>query len=437
MDHLRSFWAGGEFDESEPDRAVDTDSLSDRRAGSIVVGDLNLHFFPIKRLPRPGRPIWAIGLVWLLEVGAVGAVEPGIQDDRILFGQSAAFKGPAAELGIGMRLGIEAAFGEANGAGGIHGRRLELISYNDGYEPEKAIANTERLIGVDEVFALIGEVGTTTSKAAQPLATARGVPFLAPFTGADFLRDPALRNVVNIRASYDQETEAWIRFLVDDLGLTRIAAFYQDDSFGRVGLAGVHEAMEARGMTLVAEATYMRNTTAVKRAVLRIRKGEPQAVVMIGAYRACAEFIEIARGLGMDPTFVNISFVGSHALAHALGGKGTGVIVSQVVPLPDDSRLPLVRRYQRALAALDPGTEPSFVSLEGYIAGRLVIDALERAGPKPTREGLLAAIRDGGAFDIDGLTLAYGPEDNQGLDRVFLTIIGADGRFRSLAQPMD
>lgn len=361
-----------------------------------------------------------------------GHADPGVFDDRIVFGQSAAFKGAAAALGLGMRDGILAAFAEANAGGGVHGRKLDLVSYNDGYEPELAISNTKRLIDEDKVFALIGEVGTPTSKAVQPITTAEGVPFLAPFTGADFLRDPSLANVINIRASYDQETEAWIEHLTTDLGLSRIAILYQDDSFGRAGLEGVTKALERRGSSLVAEGSYMRGTTAVKRALLAIRKGHPQAVVMVGSYKPCAEFIKLARMINLNAVFVNISFVGSVPLAEELGRDGEGVVVTQVVPLPEDVNIPLVARYQKALKAVSPSAEPGFVSLEGYVAGRLVVEALKKSGNPMTRAGLLSTIRDVGSFDLDGITLSYGPDDNQGMDKVFLTVIQADGRFKAV-----
>ena len=362
----------------------------------------------------------------------VARADPGVFDDKIVFGQSAAFKGPAAVLGLGMREGILAAFNEANAAGGVHGRKLELVSYNDGYEPEKAIANTERLIGDDKVFALIGEVGTPTSKAVQPITTEQSVPFLGPFTGAAFLRDPSLRNVINVRASYDQETEEWIERLTGDLGLSRIAILYQDDSFGRAGLKGVTKALEKRGLKPVAEGTYMRGTTAVKRALLAIRKGSPQAVVMVGAYKPCAEFIKLAHTIKLDTIFVNISFVGSKALAEELGQDGKGVVVTQVVPLPDDVDIPLVARYQRAMKATNPYAKVGFVSLEGYIVGRLTVEALNRLGNPVTRAGLLSTIRDVGVFDLDGVTLSYGPDDNQGMDRVFVTVIQQDGSFKAV-----
>ena len=358
--------------------------------------------------------------------------EPGVFDDRIVFGQSAAFKGPAAALGLGMRQGILTAFEEANAAGGVNGRKLELVSYNDGYEPNKAIENTKRLIEEDKVFALIGEVGTPTSKAAQPIATDAGVPFIGPFTGAEFLRNPYKRTVVNVRASYYQETEAMVERLVADLGVTRIAILYQDDSYGRAGLAGVELALDKRGMQLVAQGTYKRNTTAVKRAVLSIRKGKPEAVIMIGAYKPCAEFIKVARKVGLDAKFLNVSFVGSKALAKELGADGQGVIVTQVVPFPEDADNPFVARYHKALGEQSPDAEAGFVSLEGFLVGRLTVSVLEQLGDVVTRDGFLGKIAEIGSFDLDGIPLTYGPEDNQGMDQVFLTVIQSDGRFKAV-----
>ena len=363
--------------------------------------------------------------------------EPGVFADRIVFGQSAAFEGPTAALGLGMRQGILAAFKEANTAGGVDGRRLDLISYDDGYEPDKAIENTNRLINEDKVFALVGEVGTPTSRAAQPIATAAHVPFIGPFTGAAFLRNPSLDNVINVRASYDQETEAWIEHLTKDLGLTRIAILYQDDSYGRAGRSGMVEALAKRGMKLVGEGTYMRNTTAVKTALLAIRKADPQAVGMVGAYAPCAEFVRLAREIGSEWVFVNISFVGPDALAKELGKDGQGVVITTVVPFPKDTEIPLVAQYQKALRAADPGAAPGFVSLEGYMVGRLVVQALEAEGKQVTRAGLLATIKTVGAFDLGGVTLHYSATNNQGMQQVFLTEIQADGSIKPVARLED
>ena len=362
--------------------------------------------------------------------GGAIASTPGISADTVTFGQSAALDGPAGALGRGMQLGLNAAFKEANDAGGVHGRMLELTSYDDGYEPDRAIDNTNRLIDDDGVFALIGAVGTPTSKATQPIATEKKVPFIGPFTGAGFLRLWENNNVVNVRATYDQETETWIEHLTTDLGFTNIAILYQDDGFGRVGLSGVNKAMAKRGLKLSAEGTYPRNTTAVKKAFLSIRKAKPQAVVMVGAYKPIAAFIKLAKKSGMDAVFVNISFVGSKALSSELGDKGAGVVVTQVVPFPWDDSKPVVAAYQKALKAFDSAAEPGFVSLEGYIVGRLAIEVLQIAGRDVTRQSFLDTIYQTGNFDFGGANLQYGDGDNQGMSDVFLTVIQADGSFK-------
>lgn len=375
-------------------------------------------------------PLAAAGL--LAGMGAATAETPGVSSDRIIMGQSAAFGGPAAALGTGMNQGLMAAFKEINEAGGVHGRQLEVKQMDDGYEPDRSIANTRQLIEQDNVFALIGAVGTPTSKATQPIATEAGVPFIGPFTGAGFLRDPNNSNVINVRATYDQETETWIKHLTEDLGIKKIAILYQDDGFGRVGLAGVKKALEARGMSLAAEGTYKRNTVAVKSALLEIRKAEPEAVVMVGAYKPLAEFVKLSKKLKMDPVFVTISFVGSTALANELGDQGEGVVISQVVPFPQDTTIPLVADYHKALKAYDPSLEPGFVSLEGYMVGRLTIMALQKAGQELSRENFLSAVYGTGSFDLGGAMLNYGNGDNQGMDNVFLTVIQPDGTFKSV-----
>ena len=360
------------------------------------------------------------------------AADPGVLDDRIVFGQSAALDGPAKALGQGMREGILAAFAEANHAGGVGGRLLDLISYDDGYEPMRAIDQTAKLIDEDRVFALIGGVGTPTSRAAQPIATDAGVPYIGPFTGAGFLRSSNLTNVVNVRGSYDQETEAWIKHLTEDLKFERIAILYQKDSFGKAGLSGVKKAMKRRGLSLVAKGTYKRNTVEVDDAFQKIRRSNPQAIVTVGAYKPIATFIKRTREAGMDSVFVNISFVGSKALAQELGPNGNGVVITQVVPFPWDTSLPLVKAYQRAIKARSPSAEFGFVSLEGYMVGRLTIMALQRMQGQPTRAKLLEAFSSSGPFDLGGVTLTFGPGDNQGMDRVFLTVIKPDGSFKAV-----
>ena len=353
----------------------------------------------------------------------------GLSDDRILFGQSAAFSGPAQELGKNMQLGILAAFDEANRQGGVHGRVLELQSLDDAYEPEDAIVMTRHLIEQEQVFALIGAVGTPTSRSATPIARDSGVPYIAPFTGAAFLRDDEWDNIINLRASYNQETEEMVARLTDDLGITRVGVMYQNDSFGRAGFRGAIAALARRDMEPVSIGIYPRNTTAVKTALLDLRLGDPEAVIMIGAYEPVARLISWARRTDMDPVFMTVSFVGSNALAQELGPDGAGVLVTQVVPFPEDDSLPVVHAYLEALAAHDPEAEPGFVSLEGYLAGRIVISALQECGADVQRSCLLDQLIDRGSYDIDGFELQFGEGDNQGSDEVFLTVIGSDGEY--------
>ncbi len=362
-----------------------------------------------------------------------GTGTPGVTDERILFGQSAAFSGPAEELGSSMRVGIEAAFKEANRRGGVHGRTLDLMSLDDYYEPEAAIVNTQRLIETEGVFALIGAVGTPTSRSATPIAAEAGVPYIAPFTGAEFLRNPEWENIINLRASYYQETEEMVERLITDLKIERIAVMYQDDSYGRAGYRGVRLALDRRGMKPEATGLYPRNTTAVKGALLDIHwKNDPQAVIIIGAYKPVAAMVTWSRHIDFDPIFMTVSFVGSIALADELGGKGAGVFVTQVVPFPTDDSIPIVAAYHKALSDYNPAADPNFTSFEGYLAGRLAVEGAQACGRDIDRTCFLEKMRNMGEFDIDGFELGYGPDDNQGSDEVFLTVIGDDGQYHPI-----
>jgi ABC-type branched-subunit amino acid transport system substrate-binding protein len=372
----------------------------------------------------------ALTLSAVLAASSAYAADPGVSADKIVFGQAAALGGPAAALGTGMRDGIKAAFAEVNAKGGVKGRKLELVSKDDGYEPNKSIEVTKQLLNDDKAFGLIGAVGTPTSMAVLPIAVEGNVPFVGAFTGTGGLRSPYKANVVNVRASYGQETEEMVERLTKDLKVERISIFYQDDSFGQAGLAGTKAALEKRGMKLASEGTYERNTTAVRQALLDIRKGNPQAIIMVGAYQPSAEFIKLAKQLKMDAVFVNISFVGSNALAKELGDAGPGVVVTQVVPFPEDASIPVVAAYQAAMKAV-PGAEPGFVSLEGYMVGRLVVMALEKLDGEPSRKALIDALSNG-TYDVGGVKLTYGANDNQGSDQVFLTVIDKPGHLKAV-----
>jgi branched-chain amino acid transport system substrate-binding protein len=372
-----------------------------------------------------------LALVALTAFSVAASAEDGVTKDKIVFGQPAPLDGPASALGLGMKQGLEAAFAEVNKAGGIKGRKLELKSIDDGYEPTKSIEAVKKLLNDDKVFAIAGPVGTPTSAATQPIANGAGVPFIGAFTGVEFLREPYKPLVLNIRASYFQETEAMVERLTKDLGATKIAIMYQDDAFGQAGLAGVKRALDKRQMQLAGEGTFERNTVAVKSALLSIKKADPEAVIMISPYKPAAEFIRLAKQLKLNATFVNISFVGSDALAKELGKDGAGVVVTQVVPFPMGN-VPVVARYQAALKAVAPGEQPGFISLEGYLVGRTIAAALEKVDGEPTRASFMQAVVKTGAFDLGGFKLSYSTTSNRGSDDVFLTVIQADGSFRAV-----
>ena len=310
------------------------------------------------------------------------AASPPTNDDNgpIVFGQSCSLTGDNAANGIAMRDGILAAFREANDAGGVAGRMLELITYDDGYEPEPAANNTRTLIERDKVFALIGEVGTPTSEVAYPIASEFGVPFLAPFTGAMFLRQPWKADVVNVRASYHDETAAMIDIFVREKKMTRISVFYQNDSYGLSGLKGAKDALKEYSLEPFTCGTYERNEDDIGPGFAGIfsKSVPPQAVVMVSTYDQSGAFVAKAkeRYPDADIWFSFLSGVGASPLVDALKREEGGtenfrnVLVTQVVPLPrDDTELAV--NYRRALAKIKPDSEPDFVSFEGYMAGML------------------------------------------------------------------
>ena len=317
-------------------------------------------------------------------------MDPGISDDQVVFGQSAAFRGPNQALGRRMRLGIRAAFYEANQSGGIHGRQLKLETIDDSYEPDLTLHTTRWLIDRVEVFALIGAVGTPTSRVALPLAHEAGVPFLAPFTGAEFLRDPELGNVLNLRASYYQETQAMVARLTQDLGATRVAVLYQNDSYGQNGLQGVRRALARRGLEPVGSWHYERRLGGVRRAAPDIVGANPEAIIVIGGHEQVAAMVKTVRR-HIDPIFMTVSFGGGNALAEKLDEDGA------VPRHPGGAfsvrrQCPAVARYQAALASIDPNAEPGFISLEGYLAGRLAIIGLDACGRELSRRCFIDAL---------------------------------------------
>lgn len=367
---------------------------------------------------------------FLLALGAAlpaAAQTPGVTPNTVLLGQSAAFSGPAAQLGIQMNAGAMAYFDYINKLGGVQGRTIMLKTRDDRYEGDLAAENTRKLIEEDRVFALFAYVGTPTSAAALPIFTEARVPFIGPFTGAELLRNPLNRYIFNVRASYYDETEKIVEQLVST-GIQKIAVFYQNDSYGKAGLTGVQIAMKKRNLTIAATGTVERNTIEVGAAVKSIGAVQPDAVVMISAYTSIAEFVRQMKAAGSAAQFHNVSFVGSTALANALGKEGYGVVISQVVPFPWNPSVPVVKEYQRILKAAG-NTDYNFGSLEGYLAAKVMVEGLRRAGRDLTRERLIAALESMDNVDLGGFVVSFSRTSHSGSDYVELTMIGRDGKF--------
>ena len=394
---------------------------------------------------RGRRPIGGLALGLLLVLAGPAAA------GEIVIGMSAAFKGPSAGLGVEMYRGAMAWFNEVNRTGGVHGRKIVLKAYDDGYNPIPAIANTRRLVHDDHAFLLFGYVGTPTTTRVLPLLKhfeAESIYLFCPFTGAEPLRQgPYRRFVFNLRASYRAETKG----LIDNLsrvGRKRIAVFYQIDAYGRSGWDGVRRALAGHQRKMTGEATYRRGagfSESMKRQVKLLRQGDPDAVICVGAYAACAAFIRDARDADWDVPIANLSFVGSENLLELLREHGRGrerdytanLINTQVVPSYSRSDLPGVTLYRALMprpgaAALPEGLtdgtyQPqrfSFTSLEGFLGARLVVEVLRKLGPDPKRSDVRKAAESLEQVDLGlGAEVSFTPTRHQAQSEVYYTVV--------------
>lgn len=367
----------------------------------------------------------------------------GITDREIRFGIAAPFSGSARELGRQMKLGIETAFNRVNEAGGVDGRMLKLFAADDGYEPARTADAMKQLYEKDQVFGIIGNVGTPTAVVAVPYSLERRMLFFGAFTGANVLRnDPPDRYVFNYRASYVEETDAAVRYLVKmrKISPKQIAVFAQQDSYGDAGFQGVAKAFRAMGVSdaSILRLGYKRNTVEVDEAVnlLKAQKTPIKAVVMVGTYRACAKFIEKTKDLIPGLTYTNVSFVGSTALADELMLLGprfaTGVIVTQVVPAVSGYSS-IVLEYKNALAKYFPGEAPDYVSLEGYVAASVLIQGIRKAGPQFDTEKLVDTLEAMRELDLGlGTKLGYGRAEHQASHKIWGTAIDEKGKYQAI-----
>ncbi len=390
----------------------------------------------------PTRAAAAAFLLVLSGPAAAAAVN-GVTDTEVTFGMCSAFSGGARELGLGMKTGIELAFAAANEGGGVHGRKLKLVALDDGYEPERNKVCMKELVENKKVFAIAGNVGTPTAVVAVPYALEKKVLFYGAFTGAGLLRqDPPDRYVFNYRASYAEETAASVKYLVDVKRLkpSQIAVFAQEDAYGDAGFAGVAHQVRRYGFdsSRILRVGYKRNTLDVADAATAILKNQSraQAIVMVPTYKAAAKFVERVVNGGFRPTFASVSFVGSTAFAEELRSLGPryaeGVVVTQVVPLPTSHATAIIR-YRELLKRYSTGEEPNFVSLEGYIAGNVLVEALRRTGKALDTERLVDTFETIRGLDLGiGAPINFGPSEHQGSHKVWGTMMDGNGVYKTL-----
>ncbi len=362
----------------------------------------------------------------LLTPGWAAPAVSGVTESTILIGQSVSRSGPTKALGEETELGIRLYFDSINAQGGIHGRRLTLVSLDDGNQPGRARDNTLTLIEKERVFALLGYVGTDTNVAALPVFFYHQVPFIGPVTGSDLMRVPLNRYVFNTRAGFVDEATRIVEQLTS-VGIRNIAVFYQSDAYGLDGVEAVGNALDKLGLRIVARGSIDRTSSDAQSAVFLIDRAKPEAVILFCGSKQAVSFIRAMHAQGSTAQFYNTSLVGSTALVQELGNMSRGLIVSQVTPHPWSATTTLVREYQRLLAAT--GKQPSYGSLEGYITARTLVEGLRRAGRNLTRESLVAALENMGNVDLGGINIKFSPANHNGSTYVDLTIVGVEGRF--------
>ena len=353
----------------------------------------------------------------------------GVTASEIKIGMVNPQSGPASGLGKGMRSGAEAIIKQTNAKGGVNGRQVTMVVGDDGYEPNRSVDETLKMIEEQKVFSLFGYVGTPTSNAVLPIVKEMDVPLVGAFTGAMSLRQPVTKQVFNVRASYDDESEALVAHFLAK-GAKTVAVFYQDDGFGLAVLSGTEKALKKRNMAVVAKGTFQRNTVAIKGGLAAMLEAKPDSVVMVGPYTPLATFIKEARAAGLKSQLATVSFVGTDNLVAEVGKDGDGVVISQVVPFPADDDLALTRECRAAVKAHN-GEALGFVNFEGCITAKVMLAALERSGKEPTRSGLIDSLRGMSGMDLGGMKFGFAADNHQASNAVFLTHI-RDGRINKV-----
>ena len=375
-----------------------------------------------------GKFLFRIAAAVLSLFLACGAqAEPGITADRIVIGQSAGFTGSVAGTVKELTAGAKVYFDHVNAKGGVHGRKIVLESMDDGFDPKRSPEVFRKLIEEKNVFALFLSRGTPTNEAAYPVLEKAKVPLVGPSTGAMSMYNPPRKYLFPVRASYHSETFKIVPQLVN-MGISRIALMYVEDSFGKDGLAGVQQALKEANLTAVAVASHVRGTIKVEEAVAIIAKAEPQAIIMITVLDAGVAFVKQMKKTGRSPVFLTLSNNSSNAFIKNLGEDGWGVAVSQVSPYPFSGTMPITKEFLDLIKGKQE-VSASYSSMEGFIAAKVLVEGLRRAGPKPTREKLIAGLESMNRFDLGGVDVTYGPENRTGTSYIDITIIGKSGKF--------
>ncbi len=367
------------------------------------------------------------GFLLALTLSHVCCAESGVTKKEILIGQSLGLTGPLAELGGDIATGVNAYFDGVNARGGINGRRVRVVTLDDGYKADNTLKNAQKMIEEDEVFALFNIMGTPNSVAILPLIEKSAIPFFSPFTGAEITRTPMLPNVFNIRASYKDETEKMVQHL-STVGIKRVSVVYQANSFGTDGLAGVEAAMAKRGMKPLSVASIESSAADVEKAVSTLHDTRPEAVILITAGKPTFEFIKVYNKTKRGMQFYTLSVMGAQANIRALGPDGVGVVVTSVVPFPWSPAHPLVKEYQAAMQQIGI-RDYSFVSFESYINAKVLGEAIRRAGKDLTRAKLVSAAEGMKRVSFGGFELNFGKDSRQASRFVDVTIIGSNGKF--------
>jgi ABC-type branched-subunit amino acid transport system substrate-binding protein len=381
----------------------------------------------VKQLNLASQALAAVAIAVGVAYGPGARAENGVSATEVVIGQSASLSGTAGEVGQQLRDGALAYFELVNRKGGVNGRKIKLLSLDDGGQTKRGEDNTNKLIGEDKVFLLFGYTGRNTSEAALPIVAKADIPFFGAATGGETIHGQFNKNVINVRSSYRRETEALVDYLVS-IGQKKIGMIYHKDDVTKSNLKMTEDALMKHGLKIAGSGSVDRNSSDVKEALAILTKVAPEAMICNAAVKPFGEFVRQMRKAGVTSQFLTVSFVGS-PIVKELGAESAGVIMSQVVPLPTKKSIPIVSEYQSALAATGSKAGLSFNGLEGFITAKVFVEGLKKTGKDITRQKFVKAVESIAELDLGGYFVGYSPTKHNGSSYVDITVINKDGRF--------